>query len=60
MGIKTTTFGGHQLTGKDAAAFRVQFAQSRPSVAARAALAEGKPLYREFQKSGKVTLKPKK
>jgi hypothetical protein len=60
MAIKTSTFSGWRLSGKDADAFLKQIADSKPNPLARAALARGRPLAEKYLAEGKVTFSIKK
>lgn len=60
MTIKTSTFSGWQLSGKDAEAFLRQLNDPEPNPLADAALARGRPLAEEFLAKGYVVFNPKK
>jgi len=59
MGIKTSTFGGVTLSGDSAKAFRKQFlsGKAKPNVQAQAALERGRPMLKELNKKGYITVK---
>jgi hypothetical protein len=60
MTIKTSTFSGWRLSGREAAAFLRQISNPTPNPLAHAALARGRPLAEEYLAKGYVTLSPRK
>lgn len=52
MAIKTSTFSGWRLSGKDANAFVEQVDNPAPNPAAKAAVARGRSLAEEYQEKG--------
>lgn len=62
MAIKTSTFGGVNLTGDAAKAFKKQFlsssAQANPS--AQSSLEKGRRMLKELRKNGYIIAKPLK
>lgn len=60
MAIKTSTFSGWRLSGKDADAFMKQVNEAPPNPQAKAAYERGKKLAEEYLAKGYVTLIPKK
>lgn len=54
MAIKTSTFSGWRLSGKDADAFLKQIKDTASTPQAKAALAKGRPLAEEFLAKGHV------
>ena len=60
MAIKTSTFSGWTLTGKDAEAFERQIKNPKPNPKAQAAFDRGKKLAEEYAKNGYVILNPTK
>jgi hypothetical protein len=60
MAIKTSTFSGWRLSGKDADAFVKQINHASPNLYARAASERGQKLAEEYFVKGYVTISPKK
>lgn len=60
MTIKTSTFSGWRLSGKDAEAFVKQINTAKPNPRAKTALARGRKLAEEYLTKGSVTIIPKK
>ncbi len=60
MAIKTSTFSGWRLYGKDAEAFLKQVDDSRPNPLAQATFARGQQLAKEYLAKGCVHITPKK
>lgn len=60
MAIKTSTFSGWRLSGKDADAFLKQISDPAPNPLAQAALERGRPLAEEYLAKGYVTFSPRK
>ena len=60
MAIKTSTFSGWRLSGKDADAFLKQIDNSAPNPLAENAIARGRPLAEEYLTKGYATFIPKK
>jgi hypothetical protein len=60
MAIKTSTFSGWRLSGKDADAFMKQITDACPNTYALAASARGQKLAEEYFDKGYVTINPKK
>ena len=60
MAIKTSTFSGWRLSGKDADAFLEQVNNAKPNPLAQAALERGRKLMAEYDQKGYVTFSPKK
>ena len=60
MAIKTSTFSGWRLSGKDADAFMKQVNDASPNSYALNASARGKELAEEYFVKGYVTISPKK
>lgn len=58
MAIKTSTFSGWRLSGKDAEVFLAQINNIEPNPLAKAALDRGRALAEEYLSKGYVTLKP--
>ncbi len=58
MAIKTSTFSGWRLSGKDADSFLEQVNNAKPNPLAQAALERGRKLMAEYDKKGYVTLSP--
>lgn len=59
MTIKTSTFGGWTLTGKDAEAFKKQISEAVVNTNAQASYERGKILLKEYLKNGYATIRPK-
>jgi hypothetical protein len=60
MAIKTSTFSGWRLSGKDAEAFLKQISDSKPNPLAQAALERGRKLMDEYDEKGYVVVYPRK
>ena len=60
MAIKTSTYGGWKLTGKDADAFLRQIEDPKPNPRAQASLKRGKKLLNEYLKNGYAVIRSKK
>ncbi|NNM59971.1 MAG: hypothetical protein HKM04_09180 [Legionellales bacterium] len=60
MAVKTSTFSGWHLSGKDADAFLSKIQDKTPNPRAITTLQEGKKLLNEFDKTGAVILRPQK
>ena len=60
MAVKTSTFSGWRLSGKDADSFLKQVNDAEPNPLAQAALDRGRKLMAEYDKKGYVTLNPRK
>jgi hypothetical protein len=60
MAIKTSTFSGWRLSGKDADAFLKQVKEATPNPQAKAALINGRPLAEELLAKGHVVFGSKK
>lgn len=60
MAIKTSTFSGWRLSGKDADAFLKQISDPTPNPLAQAALARGRIIAEEYLAKGYATFTPKK
>ncbi|OGV33029.1 MAG: hypothetical protein A3E88_01450 [Legionellales bacterium RIFCSPHIGHO2_12_FULL_35_11] len=60
MAIKTSTFSGWRLSGKDADSFLEQVNHAEPNPLAQASLDRGRKLMTEYDKKGYVTLNPRK
>lgn len=60
MAIKTSTFSGWRLSGKDADVFLKQINDSTPNPLAEAAIMRGRPLAEEYLEKGYVTFGPLK
>ena len=58
MAIKTSTFSGWRLSGKDANAFLDQVNKAKLNPLAQASLDHGRTLMVEYDKKGYVTLCP--
>lgn len=58
MAIKTSTFSGWRLSGKDADAFLKQISDPTPNPLAQAAIARGRPLAEEYLTKGYTTFSP--
>jgi hypothetical protein len=58
MAIKTSTFSGWRLSGKDADAFLNQVKKTKPNLLAQETLRRGEKLLKEYQKTGRVILRP--
>ncbi len=58
MAIKTSTFSGWRLSGKDADAFLKQVNDPTPNPLAQAAIARGRPLAEEYLAKGYATFSP--
>ncbi len=58
MSVKTSTFGGVELTGQDASKFVRQFTYGRPKKEAVESAKRGKSLLKQYRNSGvvKITL----
>lgn len=52
MAIKTSTFSGWRLSGKDAEAFEKQIKNSKPNPFAKAAIKRGEKYAKEYLKNG--------
>ena len=52
MAIKTSTFSGWRLSGKDAEAFLKQIDNPEPNPAAESALERGRPIAEEYLAKG--------
>lgn len=59
MAIKTSTFSGWRLSGKDTEAFLKQVNNSVPNPMAQATLNRGQKLAQEYLTKGYVNLTPK-
>lgn len=57
MAIKTSTFSGWRLSGKDADAFLEQVNNAKPNPLAQASLDRGRKLMAEYDQKGYVTLR---
>lgn len=57
MTIKTSTFSGWRLSGKDAKAFLKQINNPEPNPAAEAALERGRPMAEEYLAKGYATIR---
>ncbi len=55
MAVKTSTFSGWRLSGKDADAFLNQINDTLPNPLAQAAIARGRPLAEEYLTKGYAT-----
>jgi hypothetical protein len=60
MAIKTSTFSGWRLSGKDAEAFLKQISDAKPNPLAQTALEHGRKLMDEYDEKGYVVLYPRK
>jgi hypothetical protein len=60
MAIKTSTFSGWRLSGKDVEAFLKQISNAKPNPLAQAALERGRKLMDEYEEKGYVVLYPRK
>ena len=60
MAIKTSTFSGWRLSGKDAETFLKQIDESRPNPLAQATFSRGQELAKEYLDKGCVYIRPKK
>lgn len=60
MAVKTSTFTGWKLSGKDAEAFVKQVDESRQNERAQAALLRGRDLCKQISERGYTSVKPKK
>lgn len=60
MAIKTSTFSGWRLSGKDADAFLKQINDPAPNPLAEIAIARGRPLAEEYLAKGYATFTSKK
>lgn len=62
MSIKTTTFGGLRLTGKDSEAFVKQFLTGKPKAnpLAQESLRQGRKTVQAMEKNGYAIIKPLK
>jgi hypothetical protein len=60
MAIKTSTFSGWRLSGQDADAFLAQIREAKPNSLAQETLRNGEAFLREYQKTGRVILRPQK
>lgn len=60
MAIKTSTFSGWRLSGKDADAFLKQINNPVPNPLAEIAIARGRPLAEEYLAKGYATFTPQK
>ncbi len=60
MAIKTSTFSGWRLSGKDADAFLAQISGTNPNAFAQETLRNGEAFLKEYQKTGRVILRPQK
>lgn len=60
MAIKTSTFSGWRLSGKDADTFLEQVEISTPNPLAQLALEHGRKLMTEYDRKGCVSIRPKK
>jgi len=60
MAIKTSTFSGWRLSGKDAEAFLKQISDSKPNPLAQATFVRGHELAEEYLAKGCVRIRPKK
>ena len=58
MGIKTSTFSGWVLSGKDADAFMHEFHYGKPNKRAQASLRRGLELLKEYDEKGYCVIKP--
>lgn len=59
MAIKTSTFSGWRLSGKDAEAFLQQVREAKPNPLARAALMRRHKLAEEYLAKGYVSINPR-
>lgn len=60
MAIKTSTFSGWRLSGQDADAFLAQIREVKPNPLAQETLRSGEKFLIEYQKTGRVVLRPQK
>lgn len=60
MAIKTSTFGGIHLSGKDADRFIQHMREDGPNLLAKKAFTKGMKLVKEFKEKGYATLQLKK
>ena len=60
MAIKTSTFSGWRLSGKDADAFIKQINDPAPNFCAQAAVKRGQKLADEYLSKGYVSINPKR
>ena len=60
MAVKTSTFSGWHLSGKDADVFLSKIQDKTPNPRAVKTLLAGKKLLNEFDKTGSVILRPQK
>lgn len=60
MAVKTSTFSGWSLSGKDAKSFIKQISNPTPNPRAKATIERGKKLAEEYLKTGRVVVKGKK
>lgn len=60
MAIKTSTYGGWKLTGKDAEAFLRQIEDPKPNQYAQASLKRGQKLLSEYLEKGYAIVRSKK
>jgi len=58
MAIRSDTFGGVELTGKDAAKFQQQVKDGRVNAAAKETLARGKDLLARFKEKARAESAP--
>lgn len=57
MAIKTSTFSGWRLSGKDADAFLDQVKNAKPNPRAQETLRAGEKFLKEYQETGRVILR---
>lgn len=60
MAIKTSTFSGWQLSGKDAEIFLKQVENAKPNKRAQETLRRGEELMKQYDEKGFVMLRPLK
>jgi len=60
MAIRTSTFSGWRLSGKDADIFLKQISDAKPNPLAQAALVRGRPLAEQYLHKGYATFSPRK
>ncbi|MFO9453187.1 hypothetical protein SDB20_01890 [Legionella pneumophila serogroup 1] len=58
MAVRSSTFSGWRLSGKDADAFEKQIKSPKPNAMAREVVVRGRPLAEEYLNKGFVRINP--
>ena len=60
MAVKTSTFTGWKISGKDTEAFLKQINEGQPNALAQESLSRGRALCQQIEKTGYTPVQPKK